>query len=133
MRIRPKNSGFTVYLSYPMTGIELFNFPAARKAAEALRANGFDVWVPGENEIPTEDELAARTVSRKQRQAYLSKDIDIIQEVADAVVVLPGWEESEGCKLELAVAQAIGVPVFEFPHGAILRDPIRLEVNHANE
>jgi nucleoside 2-deoxyribosyltransferase len=34
-------------------------------------------------------------------------------EVADAVLLVPGWEESEGTKAELNLASELGIPVFD--------------------
>lgn len=118
----------TIYLSGPMTGIEDFNRAAFDAAAEQLRNVGFEVIVPGENESYDPIELATGTVSRQKREFYLSRDITYIIEIADAVVVLPGWKESEGAKLEVVVAQAIGVPVFEFDGLALLRDRVVLNI-----
>lgn len=118
----------TIYLSGPMTGYEEFNRPAFDQAAGILRKQGFEVIVPGENESYDPIELATAEVSRQKREFYLSRDIEIILEVADAVVVLPGWKESEGAKLEVAVADAVGVPIFEFTGGTLLRDKVVLRV-----
>lgn len=123
-----KKSNVNVYLSGPMRGFELFNRPAFDEAAAELRERGFTVHSPPEHETPTEEELIARDTSRQRRQAYLSKDIDVIQEWADAVVVLPGWEGSEGAKMEVVVAQAIGVPVFEYPNGTMNRRRVVMRV-----
>lgn len=104
----------TVYLSGPMTGIENFNREAFDYAAGVLRKQGYTVIVPGESEEYEEWETAILAIGKKKREFYLSRDIDYIQETADVVVVLPGWQESEGAKLEVLVAQQIGVPVFQF-------------------
>lgn len=125
MKIHEKS---TVYLSGPMSGYDKFNRPAFDEAAAALRRNGYTVIVPGEGEHYDEAEIAAWEVGRKKREFYLSRDIDFIQEAADYVVVLPGWEESEGAKLEVVVAQAIGVPVFLFESGTPLRRKVVMEV-----
>lgn len=116
----------TIYLSGPMTGIDDFNRPAFDEAAATLRELGFTVIVPGENESYDEIEKARREVSRQKREFYLSRDIEFILEKADIVVVLPGWETSEGAKLEVAVAQAVGVPVFRYKTGTILRGKVAL-------
>lgn len=128
MKIRRKQRFPVIYLSGPMTGIENFNRAQFDAAATTLRSLGYDVFVPGESEEYEPTELAAQEVSRKKRELYLSRDIDFIQEIADVVVVLPGWEDSEGAKLEVAVAQAIGVPVFTFPDATLLRSRVSLVV-----
>ena len=120
--LRPKRNSTVAYLSGPMTGIEEFNRPAFQKAAQHLRDLGFEVIDPGEGEEYDTIEKAALAVSRQKLQMYLSRDIDLIQEMADVVVLMPGWEDSNGCKLEVAVADAVGVPVFELATGALLRD-----------
>jgi hypothetical protein len=109
-----------VYLSGPMTGIPEFNRPAFDEAAAYLRDRRFEVYVPGENETYDEQEVVSLTTTRAKRHFYLSRDIDLIQEWADSVVVLPDWEFSEGAKLEVLVAQSIGVPVYEFVSGKVL-------------
>jgi hypothetical protein len=118
----------TVYLSGPMTGVEDFNRPQFQEAAAGLRKQGYTVIVPGEEETYDAAEAAAWALGKQKREFYLSRDIDWIQEVADVVVVLPGWEESEGSKLEVLVAQAIGVPVFVLPDATPLRSVVTTRV-----
>jgi len=37
----------------------------------------------------------------------------------DAIVMLPGWERSEGTLIELKVAMMLGLPVFEYKEGKL--------------
>lgn len=127
--VKVRDKQITVYLSGPMTGIEDFNRPAFDDAAAALRKNGFKVIVPGEGEEYDDAERASWSVARQKREFYLSRDIDFIQEMADVMVVLPGWEASEGAKLEVVVAQALGVPIFTFPDATPLRVQVKMEVD----
>lgn len=119
MKTRAKRP-MTVYLSGPMTGYENFNREAFDDAATVLREQGYTVIVPGDGEEYDDIELISMEVARQKREFFLSRDIDFIQEVADVLVVLPGWMRSEGAKLEVAVAQAIGIPVFTFPEATPL-------------
>lgn len=50
-----------------------------------------------------------------------------ILNVVDAVVVLPGWHNSAGARLETAVAIAIGTPVYGYVDGEL--HPIRPEIS----
>ena len=51
-----------------------------------------------------------------------------ICEHADAIVVLPGWSVSPGCKVEIALAEAIGIAMFfdalEVPLTAAPTEPV---------
>ena len=119
MKTRAKRP-MTVYSPGPMTGYENFNREAFDEAAAVLREQGYTVIVPGDGEEYDDIELISMEVARQKREFFLSRDIDFIQEVADVLVVLPGWMRSEGAKLEVAVAQAIGIPVFTFPEATPL-------------
>lgn len=89
----------SLYLSGPMTGVPKNNFPAFQAAAMKLRAQGWLVMSPAESGL------------MGTREDYMRHDIALILQ-CDAIVVLPGWENSEGCLVELAVAAAIGVPAY---------------------
>ena len=41
---------------------------------------------------------------------YLAEDIDVLT-VCDAIFMCRGWENSKGCKAELAFAEAIGLTI----------------------
>lgn len=41
----------------------------------------------------------------------LADDLDFIARTADALCVLPGWEQSRGASAEVAVAHALDLPV----------------------
>lgn len=93
----------TIYISGPMRGYAEFNFPAFSKAAKSLRDKGFDVISPAES-FGGRTDLAA--------EDYLRKDVGDLLTV-DAVVVLPGWQNSVGVMVELTVAAALRIPVYE--------------------
>jgi hypothetical protein len=45
---------------------------------------------------------------------YMHPQISVLLETKKAVVVLPGWQDDVGARLEVAIASAIGLPVREF-------------------
>lgn len=85
-----------IYLSGPMTGLPDFNYPTFNKTAADLRARGFTVYNPAEYKhdgpvFPI-------------REAFAEYSRFICLE-ADAIALLPGWENSLGVSAELALAR----------------------------
>lgn len=114
-----------VYLAGPMTGIPQFNFPAFAAATDDLRARGYDVVSPAE--IDNEETRAAALASPDGAPGsgsaanetwgdFLARDVKIIADTGiEGVVVLPGWEDSRGARLETFVGAALcGLPVLEY-------------------
>ena len=94
-----------IYLSGPMTGLPDFNYPAFHAAAAALRDEGHIVYSPAEFLKPGE--------TFEPRRAFAMFSAFICLE-ADLVVVLPGWEKSNGATTECALASVCDVPVVEW-------------------
>lgn len=104
----------TIYLSGPMTGVELWNFPAFDAAAADLRAKGYTVISPAELSRETGfDPLAALTPAVDMAET-VRRDIDGVI-TCDAVVLLPRWERSAGAAAELAVARWLKKEVLLYP------------------
>jgi nucleoside 2-deoxyribosyltransferase len=103
-------SAVKVYLAGPMSGIKDFNFPAFGKAAQRLRNHGYNVFSPAE-----EDLRKWGTVEETQKHATyrecLRTDLLYIFDEADAVALLPGWEDSKGARLERDLALILGLEV----------------------
>lgn len=107
-----------VYLAGPMRGIPEFNYPAFRAGAAALRAKGHEVFSPAEyderkygrdiSNATGDAEQATKEHGFNLREA-LCEDLRWICSEADAVVCLPGWENSKGAKAERATAEALGL------------------------
>ncbi len=114
----------TVYLSGPMTGLPGFNYEAFRDAADALRARGYFVL------NPADDNGGDTTTTEFPLSLYLRKDIHAVL-CADAIVVLPGWQGSPGARLEVRVAQAIDIPIFNYPDLDPMRDNVLTVVEPA--
>ena len=90
----------TVYVSGPMTGIEQLNFPAFNAAADQLRAQGYHVTNPADHgEVPG-----------AEWADYLRKDVADLA-ACETIHLLPGWSKSKGARLELQVAQALGLQI----------------------
>jgi len=110
-----------VYLAGPMRGYPDFNFPAFHIGARRLRDLGYEVFSPAERDIeahgegvnnsPTCNLDDVKDTGFSLRDA-LAADTQWISLRADAVVVLPGWQESKGAQAEVALARALGLPVW---------------------
>jgi hypothetical protein len=108
------------YLAGPMSGIPHFNFPAFHAAAAILRAQGHEVFNPAERDIERHGgvDISANNHAGDPAQAAkdhnfslrdaLAEDTAYICREADAIAMLPGWENSKGARAEHALALALG-------------------------
>ncbi|MCL8299427.1 DUF4406 domain-containing protein [Pseudomonas mosselii] len=102
--IEVKQSTKRVYISGPMTGFPDFNYPAFNAAAADLRAAGVHVENPAENPKPP---CGTWLGFMRLAVAQISH--------CDYVVTLPGWAESRGARVEVELAQGLGLPVKPLP------------------
>ncbi len=110
-----------VYVAGPMRGIKDFNFPEFDAVAEWIRTFGYEVFNPadrdrevhgeGVNTSDTGDLKDIEHTGFSLRDA-LGADLQWIAAHADAVCVLPGWENSKGAQAEVALACALGLEVW---------------------
>lgn len=108
-----------VYVAGPMTGVPEYNYPSFAAAEAMLTAQGWEVITPfhicdavwqtafGRNFNPKADrcEYADPLLSQMFRL-----DVDALI-VSRAIALLDGWERSRGARLELAIAQMIGLEI----------------------
>lgn len=113
------------YLSGPMRSKPQFNYPAFMDAAAKLRDAGWSVFNPAEMDLKEGGAPnLSMTVSEQEDYAaqwsnarhYAKRDLAVILDnlfppIGDAIVVLPGWEESIGARAEVAVAKWLGLNV----------------------
>jgi hypothetical protein len=100
-----------------MQGYPQFNFPRFNAVARALRANGHKVFNPAEKDIERHGgvNIANITGSLDQAKAEhkfslrtaLEDDLRFICKEADTIVLLPGWEKSNGAMAEHRTAVAL--------------------------
>jgi len=102
-----------LYLAGPMRGIPYWNHPAFDAGAEKLRAFGHEVFNPAEHDRsqglqPDPDGLVPKEADIRK---LLLADFTWICEHAEGIALLDNWERSAGVKAEIAIAEAIGIPV----------------------
>ena len=93
-----------MYLSGPMTGIENFNHALFLRVAAEFRYAGFEVCSPAE---------FFDGDTTRERKEYMREAVKYLLE-ADTVVMLPGWENSEGARLEIAIAKELDLILVEY-------------------
>lgn len=113
-----------IYIAGPMRGYAEFNFPSFKKAAEYLRAHGWNAFSPAEKDIEhhggvdiskgneTGDEAVATKEHGFDLRRALDDDTTWICRHADAIYMLRGWENSKGAVAEKALAEALGLKVY---------------------
>lgn len=100
------------YLSGPMSGLPEYNYPAFNMAAERLRAKGYTVVTPTEVGPDLEAQRGAERFSL-QYQDYVKANIVALLD-CNAIILLPGWRDSQGARLELHIAQTLGFDEFYY-------------------
>lgn len=110
----------TWYVAGPMTNLPQFNFPAFDAAAAALRTQGFAIISPAELDSPEMraaayaspngdlGQLEAALGHRESWGSVLARDVQVVADRVIGVILLPGWENSRGALLEVAVALLCG-------------------------
>jgi hypothetical protein len=103
-----------IYIAGPMSGLPEFNFPRFMNTAKRLRKDGWLVFNPAEKEeekafnkdiYKAGDSAAAIEQGFDFREVYMW-DLEKVV-TADAIYMLPGWEQSPGARGEHAVAVAM--------------------------
>lgn len=99
------------YVAGPMSGIPQFNIPAFDAASWALRQQGWEIVSPAELDEPhiravcmeSADGIPNAVTHGGTWGDFLSRDVKIVSDQVDAIVLLPGWENSKGANLEAFV------------------------------
>jgi len=98
-----------------MTKIAGFNHHSFEEATSALRLMGYEVFNPAENDLEMGFDPRGMTGYEDLTEhgfslrGALGFDTMYICSTAEAVCILPGWEESKGAVAELALAGALGL------------------------
>ena len=92
-----------LYISGPMSGLPLCNYPAFHAAERMLNDAGFEVVNP-----------AGSTVKDAHYTDLLRQDlVDLVH--CHGVATLPGWERSRGASHEVKTAELLLMPVLALP------------------
>ena len=101
-----------VYITGPMTGLPLFNFPAFDEAATRGRAMGLDIVSPADLDRALGFDEFSGDRSPAERRLMIIQDV-VESSKCDAIALLPGWERSSGAAVELALANFLDLLVLD--------------------
>lgn len=112
-----------IYIAGPMRGIPFFNFPLFNQVAESLRFQGWEVFNPAERDQEVHGtDISAGNAEGSEQQAEQDHGFDLRRALADdtswiclhadAIYMLPGWENSKGAIAEHSLAYALGLDIF---------------------
>lgn len=110
-----------VYVSGPMEGRPGLNFAAFNEAADILRELGYEVMNPAENFEGRKD------IPREQ---CLRLDVSQMATQCNAILMLDGWQNSAGARLEYLVAQQLGFTFVQLEGDTVsIVEPVELEAS----
>jgi len=98
-----------IYVSGPITGIPEDNYPNFVAAAQSLYELGYRKIVVPHDLFRDHDPKAL------QWSDYMRGCIKEMMD-CEALITIPGWEESNGAKLEVYICNALNIPVFALHH-----------------
>lgn len=118
----------TAYLAGPMRGMPQFNFPTFVRVTAILREQGWSIISPVELDKAagvTPEVFGCDNASRgsfdeedeEHREILLGcmkRDVKVIIEDADAIIMLPGWRNSTGATSEYWLARWKHIPAYEW-------------------
>lgn len=96
-----------------MRGYAEFNFPAFDLYKEKLTSEGHEVFSPADLD---RDEGFDQTKSLEENghttEDFLRRDVEAIIN-SDGVALMPNWEKSTGCNMEVAIALFLDKPCYQ--------------------
>jgi hypothetical protein len=118
----------SAYVAGKMRGMPLYNFQAFAEAAMVLRDQGIFVRSPAERDLAHGFDPSLALDDLDQRfdlEEAFAWDFWAITNT-ECIVLLPGWETSEGTKKEIILAQGLGKRIFAYNCG--LLEPIEPKI-----
>lgn len=112
------DSKMKLYIAGPMRGIESFNFPAFDRARDWLVENGYTPVSPADLDRSVGIDEKTEQLPAGFLQFSLLRDASALSS-CDGLVLLEGWENSTGCRFEVAAAMFLGLDVFVFDGDSI--------------
>ena len=113
-----------VYIAGPMSGHDLYNFPAFFEAEKDWAQAGWIVVNPAR--IDVEAGFDPAHDAGDTSEFYMHRDLpEVIG--CDAIALLPGWRESPGTEKELTVARWCGLAIYDAVTMELLPDETILE------
>ncbi len=109
-----------VYLSGPMSGYPNYNAEKFGECEYELTVRGFDVFNPAR-----EDRLPAPGEEPLPWSEYLRRVLRVLtsgKRRPDAILIMPGWENSRGANLEVFIGQVLGIDIVDILTGLIQND-----------
>lgn len=101
-----------LYISGPVSGKPDDNRAAFADAKMSLYEAGITAFDPHDLVIPSDSHETAMLLCVNELTGRTQKTgISYPVPRYDGLALLPGWEQSEGARLEKAVAEACGIPV----------------------
>lgn len=104
-----------IYISGPMSGLPEMNFPAFEQASKRLRELGYAVISPHEvtlSEYPTGYKPITAEEKKAMWEAFMKEDIKQMMD-CDMVATLEGWMNSKGARIEVGLAEDLGMDICE--------------------
>jgi len=108
------------YLAGPMTGYPQFNYPLFDEVAQHLRDGGMPLVSPAEMDDPEVRKMAMASKDGAPQEDgetwgdFLARDVKVIADECEGIVLLPNWWNSRGARLECYVAMQCRYPLLEF-------------------
>lgn len=111
----------SIYLAGPMRGIPRWNFDTFDKAKEMWIKNGWQVVSPADIDraLGIDPDGPLEQIDHDFSVRAIKLDIELLTTVT-AIGLLPGWQLSSGATVELALAQFLGLLVYDGLTGEVL-------------
>lgn len=108
-----------IYVAGPIANMPSGNRELFREIEEDLKSKGYSPRVPFDIhplhvrnvECPI-GPLGDQEGFEHTAPCYMRGDIEWMMNSADAVVLIPGWINSSGARVEFITAQACGIPIY---------------------
>lgn len=101
------------------------NIHTARGVAVILWGMGFGVICPHANTALFGGSVNDNDDVADTDNIWLKGDIEFIKRAVDVLVVLPGWENSSGTKLEIATASVKNIPIIYWEDGDLAIEELK--------
>ena len=110
------------YLAGPMSNKPFLNYPLFDSVAATLRRVGYNITSPAEMDdtstraeaLANEDGIPSQHDRGETWGDFLARDVKMIADELEAIILLPEWETSRGARLEAFVSINCGYPAFEY-------------------